>query len=72
MDIFVPSSSPTLFLQVHPALGNDDWDVTIYVALAIFVDKRDGDIRIGDALSQWDAEDTLWFRIWRGWVSHGL
>lgn len=49
----------TLLLQEHTTLGDDDRHVSVDVAGSILVDKGDGDIRVRDALSERNAEDSL-------------
>lgn len=57
--------APTLLFQKHSAFCNHYRDIAVNVALAVVVDERNGDICVNDALSQWYAEDALWFRFCR-------
>jgi hypothetical protein len=49
----------TLLLQEDAAFGNNDWDVAIYVALAMLIDEGDGHICICYTLAKGHAEYTL-------------
>lgn len=51
--------APTFLLQEHTAFCHHYWNIAIYVALAVVVDERNGDIRVDNALSQWHTEDAL-------------
>lgn len=48
----------TLFFQVDTAFRDDDGHVAVDVALAMFVEQRDGDIGIWYALNEWYAKDA--------------
>ena len=49
----------TPLFQKDSAFRDDDWYVAVDVALAIFVDERDGNVGVRDALAQRDTEDSL-------------
>lgn len=49
----------TFFFQEDTTLGYNNGNITINVALPIVVHQRDGNISIGDALSQRDAENAM-------------
>lgn len=49
----------TLLFQIDTAFGDDYRNITIDIALALFVEQRDGDICIADAGLERDAEDAL-------------
>jgi hypothetical protein len=49
----------TSLLQEHSTLGDYDGNIAVYIALAILIDKRDGDVGIRDALAKRDAEYPL-------------
>lgn len=53
----------TLFLQEDTAFGNYNGDVTVDVALPVFVDKGYGNIGVLDAIAKGDAKDTFG-RFW--------
>lgn len=51
-------ASLTLFLQENTAFGDDDWNVTVDVTLAVLVEQRYGDVRIGYALYEGHTKDA--------------
>lgn len=49
----------TFFLQKDSAFCDNNWDISVNIALAVIIDKRDGHIGICDTLAQWDAKNAL-------------
>jgi len=51
----------TFFFQEDAAFCDHNWDVAIYVALAMFVEQGYGDIGVGYACDEGYTEDALWY-----------
>lgn len=49
----------TPLFKKDSAFRNDNGNVAVYVALAVFVNERDCDVGVRDALPQGDAEYAL-------------
>lgn len=52
-------SGRTLLFQIDTAFGDDYRNITIDIALALFVEQRNGDVCVTDAGLEWDAKDAL-------------
>lgn len=53
------SDSLTFLFEKNAALGDDDWDVAVNVALSFIVEQRNGDVGVSDALLERHSEDAL-------------
>jgi len=51
----------TFLLQKDTALGNNNRNISVDVALAVLIDERNGDVGVGYALSQRHPKDAWSF-----------